>query len=311
MAVTTDNFDSLNQNKANFDAIYHKPDPRDYYRVLCGLDYIIPDLARTAFRTLAARAQKEAGRPIKILDLGCSYGINSALIRYPLDMLRLAERYAAPAMRDIDSGTLAALDESYFRSWPLQTDATFVGLDTSREAVDYAVDAGILEAAVTTNLEMDPLSPDDAHAVSGLGLIVSTGCVGYVTERTFGRVLERQDRNAIPWVANFVLRMFPYDNIAAELERFGLITEKLEGVTFVQRRFHSQEEQDATLEKLRRNGVDPAGKESEGVYHAELYVSRPKASVARARLSEIVSVTNGADRYYPPRPRRRPARKPN
>jgi SAM-dependent methyltransferase len=310
MPVTTDKFDSLNQNKANFDAIYRKPDPRDYYRVLCGLDYVIPDLARATFRTLAARAQKEAGHRIKILDLGCSYGINSALIRYPLDMLRLAERYAGAAMRDVDSGTLASLDESYFRSWPLQTDATFVGLDTSREAVDYAVDAGILEAAVATNLESDPLTPADARAVSGLGLIVSTGCVGYVTERTFGRILEQQKRDAMPWVANFVLRMFPYDDIASELERFGLITEKLEGVTFVQRRFHSQEEQDATLESLRRRGIDPAGKESEGVYHAELYVSRPKASIARARLSDIVSVTSGADRHYPPRPRRR-ATKPN
>ena len=39
-----------NDIKANFDSIYSRPDPREYYRVLYGLDYVIPDLAKGIFR---------------------------------------------------------------------------------------------------------------------------------------------------------------------------------------------------------------------------------------------------------------------
>src|SRR5690606_22977070 len=80
--------------KANFDQIYTRDDPREYFRVLHGLDYIIPALARPVFRRICDTLTELRRRPINILDVGCSYGINAALLRSPVSMDRLAQRYA-------------------------------------------------------------------------------------------------------------------------------------------------------------------------------------------------------------------------
>jgi SAM-dependent methyltransferase len=293
-----------NWGKADFDRIYHAADPREYFRVLCGLDYVIPELAKGIFRSLIDYCGAGGARQLKVLDLGCSYGINSALINYPVDLHRLAQRYASPEMYGLSSGEVVRFDRNYFASWPRKDDISFVGIDTSAAAVAYARSVGLLAGGVTTNLEMHDPGEIDVSALRGADLIISTGCVGYISERSFARIMEHQSRQAPPVVASLVLRMFPYDEIAAELERYGMVTEKLEGITFVQRRFNSSDEFDAAIERLEKLGIDPAGKEADGLLHAELFVTRPRESAENVPLSDIVSVTSGADRRYGRRFRR-------
>lgn len=299
MNSRTANFSEINSTKANFDAIYTNPDPREYYRVLGGLDYVIPDLAKTPFRAIAKALRDIRKQRLKIADIGCSYGINAALLRYPLDIQRLASRYVRREMQSIDPGTLVELDKNYFRSWPLQNDDMFIGIDTAKEAIRYALHAGLIDGAVTTNLEEADPTPEEVPLLRGLNLIISTGCVGYTTENTLRRILRlHRSGSPPPWVANLVLRMFPYEKIAEELSSFDLVTEKLEGVTFVQRRFHSREEYESTIGALEKRGIDPAGKEADGLFHAELYVSRPRKEAEQCRLSDLISVTSGAGRRY-------------
>ena len=295
--IDTQRFDRLTAFKANFDQIYTAPDPREYYRVLFGLDYVIPELAKPVFRALIERRAEAVADRLKILDLGCSYGINAALARFPLDLSRLARRYVGPEAFDLEPKELIDLDRAYFASWPKTTDARFIGQDTSKPAIDYATRVGLLSGGVTTNLEENAPSERERTLMSGVDLIFSTGCVGYITSATFRRILELQE-GRMPWVANFVLRMYPFDAIARELEAFGLVTEKVQGVTFVQRRFHSKDEFESTVDALRDQDIDPRGKEAEGLLHAELFISRPKEDVAETPLSELVSVTSGAGRGY-------------
>lgn len=291
-------FPTLNSIKANFDAIYVQPDPREYFRVLCGLDYVIPELARVPFSALMSALRRRNGKRLRIADLGCSYGINAALLRYPLEILHLAKRYATIGVHELSSHAIAGLDRNYFRSWPARYRDTFIGIDTSKPATNYALQSGLIEAAVTSDLEDGEPTPAEVQTLSDLNLLISTGCVGYVTERSIDRILARQRPGKMPWVANLVLRIFPYDRIAETLSRYGLVTEKLEGVTFVQRRFHSEQEYVETLSTLKRLGVATDGKETEGLFHAELYVSRPAADVAEMPLRDLVSVTSGANRRY-------------
>jgi hypothetical protein len=294
----TNDFSGINSAKANFDALYSQPDPREYFRILGGLDYVIPDLAKIPFRGLTRALRRRHGGRLKIADLGCSYGINAALLRYPLDLARLSGRYAAEEIQRLDSKALAGLDRNYYRSWPPLNRDRYIGVDTSLPATAYALRTGLIDGAVTSNLEQDAPTHAEAEALGGLHLLMSTGCVGYVTEKTVGRIMALQRKASPPWVANLVLRMFPYDRIAETLANFGLVTEKLDGVTFVQRRFHSEAEYDQTLHALKRQGIETAGKEADGLFHAELYVSRPARDVEAEPLRDLVSITSGAHRRY-------------
>lgn len=287
-------FDSGNAVKAEFQTIYVAPDPRAYFRVLYGLNYVIPEVAKGVFRGLIEALGRRRGKRLKVLDIGCSYGINTALIRTSLDMDRLAHRYADMSLERIAPAEQRKLDRMYFESWPSDCDATFIGLDISKPAVDYARAVGLLDGGIVADLENADLSAADRAVLADVDLIISTGCVGYVTERTFSKVLDCIT-GPKPWVASFVLRMFPFDAVAACLADHGLATQKLEGVTFAQRRFFSKDEQQGVIEELERLGLSATDKEAAGVYHAELFLSRSQRDARALPLEAVVSVSNGID----------------
>jgi len=135
----------------------------------------------------------------------------------------------------------------------------------------------LIDEAVVENLEVAPLSPEAAEAIAGADLVITTGAVGYVTERTFSRIIDAV-KGPSPWIAAFSLRQFPFDTIADELQGFGLETEKLEGRYFPQRRFRDAEELAGAIEAVEKIGLDPSGLESEGRYFAEFYLSTPKGA---------------------------------
>ncbi len=296
-------YSDANAIKADFNEIYRRNDPRAYYRVLGGMDYVIPDVARPIFVQIAEQCAAERGRPITILDVGCSYGVNAAQIRHGISMKQLRDRYLASSIEHIPAEKVAEYDRKYFASWPARHEFRFVGLDTSAEAIAYALKAGLLDDGVAINLECDALDERARRALSEVDLIISTGCVGYVTEKTFSKVVSAT--GTLPWVASFVLRMFDYAPISKALATSRLATEKFSGATFVQRRFRDRGECEQTLAALEARGVDPAGKESEGLLHAELFVSRPEASISAAPLTDIVSLTSGIARAFGDRHRHR------
>jgi hypothetical protein len=199
----------------------------------------------------------------------------------------------------VEPGDLARLDRSFYASWPEIGLARFIGLDVSEPAVSYARNVGLLEGGITKDLERNPLTNAEATLLKPVDVILSTGCVGYVTERTYRQLLSEVE--SPPWIISFVLRMFPYDALADALAEHGLVTERLAGATFVQRRFRDIEEFTKTLSRLAERGVETAGFESEGRFQAELYVSRPEADVRAAPLGELVTVTSGRNRPVGPR----------
>jgi hypothetical protein len=93
--------------------------------------------------------------------------------------------------------------------------------------------------------------------------------------------------------------MFPYPAIDRTLSEQGLVTEKFEGASFVQRRFATLDEMDKTVRGVESLGLDPYGREADGFFHAELYVSRPQAEIDRVPLRDIVSVVSGANKPWP------------
>ncbi|GAA1530005.1 class I SAM-dependent methyltransferase [Streptomyces albidochromogenes] len=264
--------------KLTLDHIYTQPDPRAYFQVLRPLGYRVPQLAKPYFAKLVEEytETRRAAVP-KVLDIGCSYGINAALLKYDTTMDELYARYGGEQGHEQERATtrqaLLARDRELSLSRRPARDIRFTGLDTSTGALAYALEAGFLDDAVNADLERNEPTPRQRAQLAGTDLVISTGCLGYVTERTLTRVVRAQGGH-LPWMAHFVLRMFPFDPVEHALAGLGYRTVRVEGV-FKQRRFASPEEQSLVLEKMSAVGVDPHGLETDGWMYAQLYLSRP------------------------------------
>jgi hypothetical protein len=267
--------------KADFSHIYDRPDPRDYFRTLSRLDYEIPERARPIFETIftAMRADGDAtgGEPLRALDLCCSYGVNAALLRCDLDLDDLVDRYSSPELADLSADEVCTADKDYYADRLLPDAVRVRGLDAAANAVAYACRVGLLDNGWAENLEADAPSAELAREVDHVDVVICTGGIGYITERTLGQVVRRRPGRPAPWVAAFVLRQFSYEPISAALSQHGLVTEQLNGVSFPQRRFASDSEREAALRAVTERGLDPSGYEETGRYYADFYLSRPRS----------------------------------
>lgn len=284
------NYSAINAHKANFDEIYDKDDPRSYFSVLGSLDYMIPDIAEPVVRQILHAYRQRHGVDPEVLDVGCSYGINAAVHRFPVTFAGLRRRYARREMATLSPAELATLDKNYYASWPDTGLGTFIGLDTSLPAIQYAKRVGLLADGIAANLEESDPSPTEEKLLAGVDVVLSTGSIGYVTEKTYRRILACTPR---PWIVSFVLRMFPHDSLTKLFEDHGLVTERLPSAVFVQRRFRDVAEFENSLEMLAARGLDTQGFESDGLLQADLYVSRPAADVEHQSLIDMVTVNSG------------------
>jgi hypothetical protein len=284
-----DDFEEINEAKANLDHIYDQPDPRAYFRELKKLHYAIPDAAKPIFQKLISSLQQRRDDTICVLDLGCSYGVNAALLKHDLSMSELYRHWGQEGLADASLEKVVDCDRRFFDDLDEPEDIEVIGLDQAENAVEYAKEVGLLDEGFVVNLEKDPLSVSAKEGLAPVDLMVSTGCVGYVTEDTFDRLLPAITPDRMPWLANFVLRIFPFDAIEETLNERGYVTEKLEDRTFVQRQFASANEQEQVLEQLHEQGVEPADKEAAGHLHAEFYLSRPKQEAAEVPIEQLLA----------------------
>ncbi|GAA3383786.1 class I SAM-dependent methyltransferase [Cryptosporangium minutisporangium] len=263
--------------KFSFDHIYTAPDPRSYFTTLRQLEYNIPGIARPHFARLIAeyRAVHGVSTP-KVLDLGCSYGVNAALLRCDTTMAQLYERYGAAlgVGRHRTRDELIEADRRFVRDRHRSDQARFVGLDVSQPALDYAVAAGFLDDALVADLEANEPTEVERAVLAGTDLVISTGCIGYVTEKTLLRIVEAAGGRR-PWMAHFCLRMFPFDAIAGHLDDLGYETVRIDQ-PFRQRRFATAHEQASVLDRLTELGLDARGLEADGWFYAQLHISRPR-----------------------------------
>ncbi|MFQ6392709.1 class I SAM-dependent methyltransferase [Nocardia sp. KC 131] len=257
--------------KASFDDIYNRPDPREYYARMAELDYRIPELAKPFLQQQIReyRASARVATPT-VLDIGCSYGVNAALLRFDTTIGELAEHYRTA---EGDQAGLIARDRARLDAQDKLPDVRFVGMDAARPALSYAHAAGFLHDTVHADLEAEDPTDEQRATLATADIVVSTGCVGYVTEKTLSRVALAHPRRR-PWMAHFVLRMFSFEPIAEELAGLGYRTEQAPGC-FEQRRFASDTERAQVLNTLSDKGIDTTGHETDGWLYANLYLSRP------------------------------------
>lgn len=284
---TAETFDLDETGKIDITDIYNKPDPRRYYSTLRDLEYQIPETAKPVFqRVISAYRHAHEKDKVRVLDVGCSYGVNAAILKCDLEMDQLYDLYASEAGRSSQRNQLLAHDQSLMDECVKDADLEVVGLDISKSAIDYAVAAHLLDDGVAANLETGAPPPEAAAVLDEADLVISTGCIGYVGKKTLKGILDANAPHK-PWMTHFVLRMFPFDEIVSVLEDFGYVTEKVENQTFVQRRFASDDEQEQVLQRLSELGIDAGGLEADGWYHAEAFISRPAEDHGATTIGEL------------------------
>ncbi len=264
-----------NTGKIILDNIYNAPNPSSYYTTLSRLDYQIPEKAKPVFQNIIQQyRQKFQKDKVRILDVGCSYGVNAMLLKCDLNMAQLNEHYGQARKNNLSTVEMLKQDKRFLKNNIRDNNLEVIGLDKSSNAIDYAIRATILDGGADDNLEKNRPSVEAMKVLDGIDIITSTGCIGYVTEKTLKWLLKINTPGS-PWLVNFVLRMFPMDDIDTELQKFGYITEKIENITFPQRKFANSEEQTQVLKRLAELDIDPTGRETEGWFHADAYISRP------------------------------------
>ena len=280
------NGDALHQKsgKANFELIYDLEDPREYFNTLGSFDYCVAQHGQHVFSTLI-EARREGGssngigeKRTKVLDVCCSYGINAALLKYDTTLEELYTRYGSKEFANLSSEELERGDAAFYEERFKEAAPEVIGVDVASNAVSYGIRSGALDAGFAENLEAGEPTEELRRAVSGVDLLTVTGGVGYISGRTFERLLDcivEGPEGRVPWLAVFALRWVSYEDISEVLSSYGLITEKLDGHTFTQRRFTDVGEREYVLEELAGMGIDTTGKEDTGWYHADFYLSRP------------------------------------
>ena len=283
---------SQNEVKRSFDTVYQRETPHGYLKEMAGLGYQIAEQARPYCVAAASLVREEnPGWPIQMLDVGCSYGIGAAFIKYGVTFEELASFYQSRAPRDYAACTAA------MRTWlnvtaPL-VDMSVVGLDVSANAVQFALDAGLIDGGISRNLEEEDLTADEQAWVSGCSLLVCTGAIGYIGKPTFDRILRHIGKNKTngsgPVALMTILRMFDKSEVQASFESHGWQFRQIVGARLPQRAFADAEEQEGVIAKLQAIGVDPEGWESHGVLYADLYAAaRPEMlSKVEATLKQV------------------------
>ncbi|KAJ0375591.1 hypothetical protein COL26b_006097 [Colletotrichum chrysophilum] len=250
--------------------------PRAYFKALTPLQYQIPQQALPFVeRVLELSSPSEDVQPRKVLDVCCSYGINAALLRYDLTLDTLSAHLASsPKLSGRDQ---IISDKRFFASKLIHPEVDVLGLDIAPEAIAYAVKTGLMKDGWAENLETSDPSLSLREGLKDVEVVVCTGGVGYVGASTFSRIADAVEDSSKLWIVTFVLRVFSFDEIADVLEeKHGLVTEKIPGHLFRQRRFTTREEQSAAVADVRARGLDTKGLEEDGWFYAECYVTRPR-----------------------------------
>lgn len=274
-------YQSANEAKANFDNVYTAPTPHAYIATMASKGYEIGEQARPYCTAAAELLRERNGEawPVQMLDVGCSYGVGSAFIKYGCSFDEMVAFYAARAPKEYQEACDA------MRMWlnvvPQVCDVRAVGLDSSAPAIRFGVEAGLLDGGIDRDFEQEGAVPTEEERAwfRSCNLMISTGAIGYVSERTLGVVLRDLGQDYPgdwgPFGVVTILRMFDNEPIVNVFEDNGYRFGPVPGVRLPQRRFESDREREKVLSVLHDRGLDTREWEDDGRHYADLYVAAP------------------------------------
>lgn len=262
--------------KKNFADIYTQKFPDDYLEEMKRLHYRIPDKTKTLYLSLAEQLYKKLSRPINILDIGSSYGINAALMKHDLEMSDLDDYFLQ------EENTTLEQTKQFFEKMPSNDHLKFFQIDISDNALQFSEDVKLCKKGICVNLETESLPIKE---VPSFDMIIATGCIGYIGYRAFSNLFElikkqktkySQSEIEKPVFAFSVLRIFDMEKIQQTFDYYGYSLVRTDLDPIRQRRFSDSGEKSQTVSLLHSKGIDSKGFEDDGHFYAHFYIANPK-----------------------------------
>jgi hypothetical protein len=264
--------------KKDFTDIYTQNSPYEYLKEMRKLQYRIPDSTKPLFLSLAEQLFNKRRRPLNVLDLGSSYGINSALMKYNLTMSKLDDFFLKEKEPSKEQ------TRQFFEDLPKNDSLNFYQIDISEPALKFSEGVGLCNKGLRVNIETEKF--DFPQELSQIDMMIATGCIGYIGYKAFSNLFEviknqqssfsSETERVAPIFAFSVLRIFDMEKIQKTFDYYGYSLVKSALKPIPQRHFSDSDEKSQTLSLLHSKGIDTKWYEDDGNFYADFYVASPK-----------------------------------
>ena len=261
--------------KKNFSDIYTQESPFEYLKEMNRLQYRIPDSTKPLYLSLAKQLYNKLGRPINILDLGSSYGINSALISHDLTMAKLDDFF-------LEENPSKEQARDFFQNLPKKKSMNFYQIDISKPALEFSESVGLCKKGLCVNLEDSSMQLEELPPID---IVIATGCIGYIGYKAFANLFENikleshsseSSVSLTPIFAFSVLRIFDMKKIQKTFDYYGYSLVKTDLKPIQQRCFSDYDEKMQTISLLNNKGIGTKRYENDGHFYSDFYVASPK-----------------------------------
>ncbi len=263
--------------KKDFTDVYMQDSPYNYLKTMRDVEYRIPNETKPLYLSIVDQLYSQLKRPLNILDIGSSYGINSALMTFDLTMEDLDAFFLKS-----DKPPSREESEEFFSKQPKKDKRlNFYQIDISSPALKFSEDVGLCKGSLCVNLETE--TPKIPNNFVPIDMVIATGCVGYIGYKAFSRLFEffqqennGSEMNSMPVFAFSLMRLFPIEKIQKTFEHYDFSLMKSKITPIPQRHFYSEDEKNNTVAILKERGIKTEELEDKGYYYADFYVGNPK-----------------------------------
>ena len=266
--------------KKDFTDIYTQDSPYEYLKEMDRLEYSIPDSTKPLYNSIIEHLEDTLSRPINVLDLGSSYGINSSLMKYNLTMSELNDFFlngSEPTKKET---------RQFYEKCNSNDNMNFYQIDISKEALKFSEEMNLCERGMNVDLEAEKLNL--LESLPKMDIVIATGCIGYIGYKAFSnllKVIKNRQSNSIesetqyiaPIFAFSVLRIFDMEDIEEVFKIYDYTIVKSDIKPIRQRNFSNPKEKSQTVSLLHDMEINTKRYEDDGNFYADFYIAKSKS----------------------------------
>jgi len=263
--------------KKDFTDIYTQDSPYEYLKEMDRLEYDISDSTKPLYNSIIEQLEDTLSRSINVLDLGSSYGINSALMKYNLTMSELNDFFlnkSKPTKKEI---------KQFYEKCTSNDKINFYQIDISKEALKFSEEMNLCERGINVDLDSEKLNLPTS--LPKIDIVIATGCIGYIGYKAFLNLLkiiknrqsnsdETETKYTAPIFAFSVLRIFDMDDIKEVFKKYDYSIVKSDIKPIRQRNFSDPKEKTQTISLLHDMEINTKKYEDDGNFYADFYIAK-------------------------------------